>query len=73
MTALASHPTAFTLRAGDEDCRIAPGTRLALRATEDGWSLIAPDGQLVFRGMGLAARRQCLLYARAHGVLAVTG
>jgi hypothetical protein len=46
---------------------------LSLRATGDGWSLLAPDGKLVFRALGLAGRRRCLEYARELGVLAVIG
>ena len=45
--------------------------RYSLRATEDGWSLLAPTGQVVFRGFGLASRRACLEFARDSGVLAV--
>jgi hypothetical protein len=47
--------------------------RLTLRASDDGWSLIAPDGRVVFRGFGLASRRECLRYAHDLGVLAVFG
>lgn len=47
--------------------------RLKLRPTEDGWSLIAADGRIVYRGFGLKARRECLEFARDHGVPAVFG
>ncbi|MFL5822161.1 MAG: hypothetical protein ACJ764_01820 [Solirubrobacteraceae bacterium] len=62
-------PTAFALhqRMGQ---RTAP-TRLLLRSTEDGWSLLGPRGELVFRSMGTAARQRCLEFARAQGVLSV--
>jgi hypothetical protein len=43
----------------------------SIRPTEDGWSLLAPNGQVVFRGLGTASRRQCLEFARSHGVLVV--
>jgi hypothetical protein len=46
-------------------------SQLLLRPTEDGWSLLTPDGGLVLRGFGLGSRRQCLQYARALGVLTV--
>ncbi len=46
---------------------------MSLRATEDGWSLMARDGKVVFRGFGLAGRRQCLQFAHQLGVLAVVG
>jgi hypothetical protein len=44
---------------------------LSLRATDDGWSLLAPNGDVLFRGIGLAARRRCLELARELGALAV--
>jgi hypothetical protein len=51
--------------------RAAAGRRFSLRASEDGWSLLAPNGEVVYRGFGLASRRQCLEFARELGVLAV--
>jgi hypothetical protein len=42
-----------------------------LLPNEDGWSLIEPDGTLLFYAVGTSGRRRCLEYARAHGVLAV--
>jgi hypothetical protein len=54
--------------------RAAPGAsmrRLRLRQTDDGWSLLGPDGEIVFRAMGDRARRRCLEFARGTGVLAV--
>ncbi len=57
-----SHPAAVHRRAASQ---------LLLRPTEDGWSLLTPDGDLVLRGFGLGSRRQCLQYARSIGVLTV--
>jgi hypothetical protein len=37
----------------------------------DGWSLVGPDGELLFQALGTRARRQCLEFARARGVLAL--
>lgn len=72
MTALARHPTAFAVQAtGDVRRRLGAVNRLSLRATEDGWSLLTRDGVVVFRGLGLAGRRQCLQHAHDLGVLAV--
>jgi hypothetical protein len=51
--------------------RAAANQQFSLRATEDGWSLLAPNGEVVFRGFGLASRRACLEFARESGVLAV--
>lgn len=50
----------------------APAARhLLLRQSDDGWSLLRPDGEVVIRAMGERARRRCLEFARAVGVLAV--
>jgi hypothetical protein len=45
--------------------------QLLLRPSDDGWSLLTPDGEVVYRGLGEAGRRQCLKFACARGVLAV--
>jgi hypothetical protein len=72
MTARTHTPAAIELHNpsrldhGPVDC-------LSLRASEDGWSLIAHDGVVVFRGFGLASRRECLQYAHDIGVLTVLG
>jgi hypothetical protein len=50
--------------------RAAPG-HLILRATDDGWSLIGPEGEVVFRARGVGGRHQCLEFAHAHGSIAV--
>lgn len=74
MTATAHKPAAFELRLGREALhRKAAAQRYWLRATEDGWSLLAPSGKILFRGLGQASRRECLEFARAAGVLAVLG
>jgi hypothetical protein len=72
MTAVAHRPTALVMR-GDRDAarRAVAARRFSLRASEDGWSLLAPDGEVVYRGFGLASRRECLEFARELGVLAV--
>ncbi len=72
MTAIADRPAAFELRTGREGLpRAAVSQRFSLRPTEDGWSLLAPSGEVVFRGMGLASRRECLEVAHDLGALAV--
>lgn len=72
MSATTFPTAAFELRLGrDTLLRRPAGIQHMLRATEDGWSLLAPDGAVIFRGLGLASRRECLERARALGVLAV--
>jgi hypothetical protein len=44
---------------------------LRLLPSGDGWSLVGPDGELVFHALGVHGRRHCLEFARAEGVLAV--
>lgn len=72
MSAIADKPAAFALRLGARPFAEAavPGY-LRLRPTEDGWSLIGAAEDIVFHALGLRGRRQCLEYARAHGVVAV--
>ena len=69
MTALAFKPNQFALSAR------TPSTvgkvRLRLLPSGDGWSLVAPDGKLVFHALGATGRRRCLETARARGVLAI--
>ena len=74
MTALAHRARlpAFQIRGGSRE-RELTAYYLSLRATGDGWSLLAPDGKVVFRALGLAGRRRCLEHARELGVLAVIG
>ncbi len=72
MTALAHNLAALELRFGREKSRSGTGSvGYSLRATEDGWSLLAPSGEVVFRGFGLSSRRQCLEAAHELGALAV--
>lgn len=46
--------------------------QLTLRATETGWSMLDPNGAVVFRRPGPRGRRECLEFARALGVLSIT-
>jgi hypothetical protein len=39
---------------------------LLLRPSQDGWMLIATDGEVIFHGRGAEGRRQCLRFARDH-------
>jgi hypothetical protein len=72
MASLASHPAAFEIRSGREPCvRDQASDRLYLRATGDGCSLLNSDGEVIFHGLGLTGRRQCLEFAREFGVLVV--
>jgi hypothetical protein len=74
MTALAHRPAAFAVVSVDGSrSRDRASTSLTLRATEDGWSLLAADGHVVFSAIGTAGRRRCLEFARELGVLAVFG
>jgi hypothetical protein len=72
MSAIAHKPAAFSVRLGTKPFAEAavPGY-LRLRPTEDGWSLIGTAGDIVFHALGPRGRRQCLEYARAHGIVAV--
>jgi hypothetical protein len=72
MSAIAHKPAAFALRLGERPTtQTATPGYLRLRPTEDGWSLIGTAGDIVFHAIGLRGRRQCLEYARAHGIVAV--
>ncbi len=72
MTALAHVLPALATRAEDPTRDLpAVAARLWLRATERGWSLVARDGAVVFGGVGLASRSECLRRAYDLGVLAV--
>jgi hypothetical protein len=64
-------PAAIVLRVGSQPNGGAASGHLLLRPSEDGWSLITPGGALVFRGMGIAGRRECLEFARDQGVALV--
>jgi hypothetical protein len=45
--------------------------RLRLLPSGDGWSLVGPDGALVFSALGLGGRRRCLEFAQSAGVIAL--
>ena len=45
--------------------------RVRLVPSDDGWTLLTTDGQLVHRGLGYQARRECLRFARDAGFLAI--
>ncbi len=65
---LVHKPAAWEIHAGRWPAlRSLAGGNLILRPTEDGWSVMTPDGELVFRGFGTGSRRQCLDAARARG------
>jgi hypothetical protein len=51
--------------------RAQGSARWRLLPSGDGWSLLAPDGELAFHALGIRGRRCCLEFARAQGVLAV--
>jgi hypothetical protein len=74
MTALANMTTALEVR-GLENVRErrTAADRLWLRPTDDGWSLMARDGVVVFRGIGIESRRECLRLAHDLGALSVLG
>jgi hypothetical protein len=46
---------------------------MIIRPSGDGWSLMTDDGVVVFRGLGLGSRRECLRRARELGALSVRG
>lgn len=50
------------------------GTRIRARLlpSEDGWSLVTLSGRVLVRGQGYRSRRQCLEFARARGILALS-
>ena len=71
MTALAHTPTAFEIRGGAGVLAVVTPERFLLRATGDGWSLLGPDGEVVFHGLGRRGRHECLQFARHRGILSV--
>ena len=72
MSAIAHKPAAFALRlAKRPNVETATPGYLRLRPSQDGWSLISNAGDVVFHGLGPRGRRECLEYARAHGIVAV--
>jgi hypothetical protein len=72
MSAIAHKQAAFELRLPrDAAQRARPAHTLSLKPSADGWSLIGADGEVLFRGLGTSARRQCLERARELGVFVV--
>ncbi len=72
MTTFNHHPAAIELSAAETSgIRSTAGGYLLLRPTEDGWSLIAPDGEVVYRGLGIGSRRRCLEIAVDRGAATV--
>jgi hypothetical protein len=72
MTTYNHRPAAIEISADEKpDVQCAAGGYLVLRPTEDGWSLITPDGEVVYRGLGIASRRRCLEIAVERGAATV--
>lgn len=66
------HPAAIEISMAEKtDAHGTRGGYLFLRPTEDGWSLITPDGEVVYRGLGLGSRRRCLEIAVERGAATV--
>jgi hypothetical protein len=72
MTSLATTPTALMRTAARGSGERMTHRALRLRPSGDGWSLVTSDGTLLFRGLGLASRRECLARARELGALTVS-
>jgi hypothetical protein len=70
MTALARNLHSFApdpqARSSDHDTAIA---RLSLRPDGKRCALVTADGEVVFKGFGTDARRQCLRFAQRLGAL----
>jgi hypothetical protein len=74
MTAYAHSHTAFELRAADRPRdHDAAHLHMVIRPSGDGWSLMTDEGAVVYRGLGLSSRRECLRRARELGALSVRG
>ena len=72
MTTFHHQAAAIEISAGEKsNTRSTAGGYLLLRPTEDGWSLLAPDGELVYRGLGIDSRRRCLEIAVERGAATV--
>jgi hypothetical protein len=72
MTTFNRNPTAIEIAAADKsDAQSTAGGYLLLRPTEDGWSLITRDGEVVYRGLGISSRRRCLEIAVERGAATV--
>lgn len=72
MTALHHIPAAFAIAPAEKPhVSSTDGGYLIMRPTEDGWSLITPVGEVVYRGLGTGARRRCLEIAYERGAATV--
>lgn len=72
MTTFNHHAAAIEISAAEKpDVQSTAGGYLVLRPTEDGWSLVTPEGEVVYRGLGIASRRRCLEIAVERGVATV--
>jgi hypothetical protein len=73
MTAISHAPAAFAIHriAESDRTRRTPAPALRLLPSGDGWSLVGPNGELVYSALGGKGRRRCLEFARAKGVLTV--
>ena len=69
MTTLDYHPAAIHVSTADVPS--TAGGYLLLRPTGDGWSLMTPDGEVIYRGLGLDSRRRCLELAVERGAATV--
>jgi hypothetical protein len=47
------------------------GQQACLRQTADGWTLVSPDGAVLFEATGPDARDRCLRWALDSGVLQI--
>jgi len=68
-TFVSTHPVIQIRSAARERDTEAPTGRPRLCATEDGWSLLGADGELIVRGLGHRGRRECLEAAQRMGIL----
>ena len=72
MTTFNYHPAAIELSAAEKrDVQRTAGGYLLLRPTGDGWSLMIPDGEVIYRGLGPDSRRRCLEIAVERGAATV--
>lgn len=70
LTTYHPHRTAgLTLRSAR---RPAHGSRLRVLPAGDGWSLVTVEGRVLYRGLGIGSRRQCLELARDLGALTLS-
>jgi hypothetical protein len=69
MTAFDYHPAAIQVFRADVPS--TAGGYLLLRPTGDGWSLMTPAGEVIYRGLGLDSRRRCLEIAVERGAATV--